>query len=181
MPLSRHPLLRDLGQHVVHMQTRLVGDVGSAETEPWPQMWSPEGSAPALVTHMAPTQTSGPSGADSPFVAGWTTDARIDSVAVAPTDVNTIYATAGGRFFVTANRGSSWVERNPVASPPATVEWKDIVVDPTSAQVAYVVAANYSSDIPGGGHVFQLGGHQIHFGQLPLALGRLGDHVHLAA
>ena len=58
-------------QHVVHMHTRVVGDVGSAETEPWPQLWSPEGSAPGFVTHMAPTQTSGPSGADSPFVAGW--------------------------------------------------------------------------------------------------------------
>ena len=54
------------------MQTSMVGDVGSAETEPRPHRWSLRGSTPAFTTHIAPTQTVGPSGAPAPLVLGCT-------------------------------------------------------------------------------------------------------------
>src|SRR5262249_60905978 len=42
-----------------------------------------------------------------PMTAGWTVNNDIDSVAAAASDVNTIYASAGGRIFVTTNRSTT--------------------------------------------------------------------------
>jgi protocatechuate 3,4-dioxygenase beta subunit len=78
----------------------------------------------------------------------------IDAIGVAPTDINTVYATAkGGRLFVTTNHGTTWVERDPVAAN-ADLRYKGLFVDPTNANIAYVTATNYS-DVTGGGHVWK--------------------------
>jgi protocatechuate 3,4-dioxygenase beta subunit len=78
----------------------------------------------------------------------------IDAVGVAPTDINTVYATSkGGHVFVTTNHGATWVERDPVAANP-DLRYKGLFVDPTDANIAYVTATNYS-DVTGGGHVWK--------------------------
>src|SRR5262249_3905030 len=60
----------------------------------------------------------------------------IDSLAVAPSDANTIYASAGGSVFVTTDHGASWHQRN---LPIATDSISDLLVDPTDSQIAYAV------------------------------------------
>src|SRR5262249_23500504 len=77
----------------------------------------------------------------------------IDSVGGSPADANVVYAASEGRVYVTTNHGATWVERDPLA-PDAALEYKDIQVDPTNAQIAYVVAANFG-DRTGGGHVWR--------------------------
>src|SRR5262245_52300329 len=74
IPSSPHPVRDSRAsprQQVVHIAASHVGEVGSADTEPKSQAWSLTGSTPFLPTHIAPTQTVGPSGAPAPFVAGW--------------------------------------------------------------------------------------------------------------
>jgi photosystem II stability/assembly factor-like uncharacterized protein len=78
---------------------------------------------------------------------GWTVNSPIDSVAVAPSDVNTIYASAGGHLFVTTNHGGSW---NQIDVPGYADHFFDIQVDPADSQTAYAVRGVF-----GGGHVFQ--------------------------
>jgi photosystem II stability/assembly factor-like uncharacterized protein len=78
---------------------------------------------------------------------GWTVNSPIDSVAVAPSDVNTIYASAGGHVFVTTDHGGSWTQ---IDVPGYTGHFFDIQVDPGDSQTAYAV-----SGVFGGGHVFQ--------------------------
>src|SRR5262249_44567566 len=98
----------------------------------------------------------------SPPLAGFSQGAEIDSLAVAPTDGNTIYAAAAGRVFV--HVGGQWPEREsglPQVKPVETItgflisplEFKDLLVDPTDANIAYVVAANFG-EVTGGGHVW---------------------------
>jgi hypothetical protein len=89
-----------------------------------------------------------------PGSPGWTTTATIDSVAVAPTDSKTIYVSAGGHILVTTDHGAHWAQRDPVASPSSLLNFAQILVDPTNAQTAYAVAANFASDT-GGGHVWR--------------------------
>ena len=75
-------------------------------------------------------------------------------MAAAPTDLNTVYATArGGHVFVTTNHGTNWVERDPVA-PNANLRFKGLFVDPTDANIAYVVATSFD-DVTGDGHVWR--------------------------
>ncbi len=85
---------------------------------------------------------------------GWTTAEPIDAIAIAKTSAGTIYASAGGNIFVTTNNGVSWTATNPVASPSTDLNFNDIATDPTNAQIAYVVASNYS-DLTGGPHVWK--------------------------
>jgi hypothetical protein len=89
----------------------------------------------------------------TPGVAGWSATAAIDAIGVAKSDPNTIYATAGGSVFVTTNHGSTWTEVDPVPSLPAGLRFNDITVDPTNAQVAYIVARTF--DDVSGGHVWR--------------------------
>jgi hypothetical protein len=88
----------------------------------------------------------------APGVAGWTTSAVIDSVA-ATTNLNVIYAAAGGHVFVTVNHGASWVQTDPVPNAPPTLRYGDILADPNNPSIAYVVASNFD-DMTGGGHVW---------------------------
>jgi hypothetical protein len=78
----------------------------------------------------------------------------IDAVGVAPTDINTVYATArGGHVFVTTNHGTAWVEHDPIPAN-ADLRYKGLFVDPTNANIAYVTATSYG-DVTGGGHVWK--------------------------
>jgi hypothetical protein len=78
----------------------------------------------------------------------------IDAVAAAPTDINTVYATSkGGHLFVTTNHGSTWVERDPVATDP-NIRYRGLFVDPTDANIAYVTATSFG-DATGGGHIWR--------------------------
>jgi photosystem II stability/assembly factor-like uncharacterized protein len=78
---------------------------------------------------------------------GWTVSSPIDSVAVAPSDVNTIYASAGGHIFVTTDHGGSWTQ---IDVPGYTDHFFDLQVDPADSQTAYAVRGVF-----GGGHVFE--------------------------
>jgi hypothetical protein len=88
----------------------------------------------------------------APGSNGWTVNNVVDAVAAAASDSNTIYATAGGRVFVTHNDGASWTETDPT-TPSSDLRFRDIRVDPNDANTAYVVAANFS-DVTGGGQVW---------------------------
>ncbi len=90
----------------------------------------------------------------TPNTAGWTTSAFITAVAAAPNDVNTVYAAAGGFVYVTTNHGQTWTQTGPVANPTSELRYRAIAVDPTNAQVAYVVAGNFG-DITAGGHIWR--------------------------
>jgi hypothetical protein len=89
-----------------------------------------------------------------PGSPGWTVTAPADSVAAAPADGNTVYASAGGHVFATTDHGAHWARRDPMASPSPLLRFAQILVDPTDAQTAYVVAANFASET-GGGHVWR--------------------------
>jgi hypothetical protein len=86
----------------------------------------------------------------SPNTAGWNTAASIDALAIARTDGNTIYATAGGKIFVTTNGGTSWVERD---VPGFSDHFQSLLVDPRNKLVAYAVRDGFSTGP--GGHVFR--------------------------
>ena len=83
----------------------------------------------------------------TPMANGWTVADPIDSVAVAPGDVNTVYASAGGHIFVTTDHGASWNQRD---VPGYADHFFDLQVDPTDPQTAYAVRGLF-----GGGHVFR--------------------------
>src|SRR5262249_13424472 len=53
----------------------------------------------------------------------------------------------------TTDHGVSWVERDPV-SPNSNLRFKGLFVDPTDANIAYVVARSFN-DVTGGGHVWR--------------------------
>jgi hypothetical protein len=89
----------------------------------------------------------------TPGQGGWTASTAITALAAAPTSVNTIYATTAGRVFVTTNHGTTWTERDPVASPPSGLVFEGLLVDPSNSQIAYVTARSFS-DLTGGPHVW---------------------------
>ena len=82
------------------------------------------------------------------------TGSFVDTVAIAPSDANTIYASTGGssaltsRVFVTTNHGTTWPERD---LPPDSGRVNEIQVDPSNAQIAYAVVNRFST----AGHVFR--------------------------
>ena len=82
----------------------------------------------------------------APDTAGWVGNATIDSLAVAPSDGNTIYASAGSSLFVTMNDGGSWSQR----SIPGVGHIQDIEVDSSNSLIAYAVRDRF-----GGGKVFR--------------------------
>jgi photosystem II stability/assembly factor-like uncharacterized protein len=92
-----------------------------------------------------------------PGTNGWTSSDVIDSLAVAPSEtaaLKTIYASAGGRVFVTFNADAS--------DDPSLVTWEErdnglpldhianLLVDPANSQIAYAIRDRF-----GGGHVFR--------------------------
>jgi len=82
-----------------------------------------------------------------PGQGGWTTTANVDSLATAASDPNTIYASAGGRLFVTFDDGATWQERD---VPGFTDHFQDIRIDPADNLTAYAVRDRF-----GGGKVFR--------------------------
>lgn len=90
----------------------------------------------------------------APMTSGWDTGDRVDTLAVAAADPNTIYAVTGGahdaaqaRLFVTADSGATWERR---LGFPVTDHVRAILVHPTVPATAYVVRDRF-----GGGHVFR--------------------------
>jgi hypothetical protein len=79
--------------------------------------------------------------------AGWTTAGNVKTIALAPSDINTIYASVGGLIFATTNRGVSWTARNITGATDSIV---NMLVDPNSALTAYAVR-----DVFGGNKVFR--------------------------
>ncbi len=87
-----------------------------------------------------------------PFAAGWTVNNIIDAVAPAPSDPGTIWASAGGRIFVTYDHGLSWLESNPVPPVPG-LRLTDIKVHPEYPWMAFVTSGSFA-DLTGGGRVW---------------------------
>ncbi len=83
----------------------------------------------------------------APFASGWNTDEVIESVAVAATDTNTIYASPAGDIFATFDHGHSWQERDLGGAPAGWIQ--SLVVDPNDNLTVYAARA-----IVGGGHIF---------------------------
>jgi photosystem II stability/assembly factor-like uncharacterized protein len=82
----------------------------------------------------------------TPGQGGWTVTSNIDSLAIAASDGNTVYASAGGHILVTFDDGASWQQRD---IPGVSDHIQDIQVDPTDNLTAYAVRDRF-----GGGHVF---------------------------
>jgi hypothetical protein len=91
-----------------------------------------------------------------PGTPGWTATAVVDAVAVAPGNVNIIYAAAGGQVFVTVNGGATWTTpTTPPVSPVNTaVRFRDLLVTDSTGMTAYVVAGNFN-DVTGGSQVWR--------------------------
>jgi photosystem II stability/assembly factor-like uncharacterized protein len=87
----------------------------------------------------------------APSSNGWNSSAKVDAVTVSRSDPNTIYATAGGKIFVTTDDGTHWVERDVSG---ATDHFADLAVDSTNSQVAYVVRDRFDGG-SSSGHVFR--------------------------
>jgi photosystem II stability/assembly factor-like uncharacterized protein len=83
----------------------------------------------------------------TPGSGGWVGSDRIDALAVAPTNVNRIYASAGGHIFTTANRGTTWTN---VSIPGGDDHIAVLVVNEVNSQIVYAVRDRF-----GGGHVFR--------------------------
>jgi photosystem II stability/assembly factor-like uncharacterized protein len=90
----------------------------------------------------------------APLVGGWDTGDRVDGLAVAGSDPNTIYAVTGGshdaaqaRLFLTSDGGATWERR---LGFPVTDHVRAVLVHPTDPATAYVVRDRF-----GGGHVFR--------------------------
>jgi photosystem II stability/assembly factor-like uncharacterized protein len=81
-----------------------------------------------------------------PSQGGWNTSANVDSLAIAASDANTIYASAGGHLFVTFDDGVTWQQRD---VPGVTDHFQDIQIDPADRLTAFAVRDRF-----GGGHVF---------------------------
>lgn len=85
-------------------------------------------------TNWAPISTVGAN--------GWVTNAPIDALAIARSAPQTIYASAGGRIYVTTNNGGSWTERLPLPSTAGAI-FTDIEVDPTNSQTVFVTTGRF--------------------------------------
>jgi hypothetical protein len=85
----------------------------------------------------------------NPGSNGWTVSSTIDSLAIAASDGNTIYASAGGHIFVTFNDGATWHQRD---IPGFSDHFQDLLVDPANNMTAYAVRDRFTGG--SGGHVF---------------------------
>jgi photosystem II stability/assembly factor-like uncharacterized protein len=83
----------------------------------------------------------------TPNSKGWVGSDSIDSLAIAPSDGNTIYASAGGRIFVTTDDGTTWREH---LISGVSDNIADLVVDPENSQIVYAVRDHFD-----GGHVYR--------------------------
>src|SRR5207245_10426584 len=72
---------------------------------------------------------------------------NVDAIGLAPSDVNTIYASAAGNTLVTTDHGVTWAPHN----LPLTGTVSSIQVDPANSQTAYAAIRAFTS----GGNVFR--------------------------
>ena len=91
----------------------------------------------------------------TPGIGGFNSGGNnVDAIGIAPSDVNTIYASTGGQFasssqiFVTTDHGTMWTEHD---LPAGSARVNEMQVDPANAQIAYAVVNQFSAN----GHVFQ--------------------------
>src|SRR5579872_266732 len=83
--------------------------------------------------------------------AGWTPAGHfVDSIGLAASDPNTIYASVFGSIFVTTNHGTTWTKVNLPAPLANTYTVQDIQVDPQHSLTAYVALSGFT----GAGNVF---------------------------
>jgi hypothetical protein len=83
----------------------------------------------------------------TPNVNGWIGSSSIDAIALAASNLATVYAAAGIHLFVTTNHGASWADHPlPVGGTVA-----DLQVDPANASTAYAVVSAFTT----GGNVFK--------------------------
>jgi hypothetical protein len=83
--------------------------------------------------------------------------AKIDSLAIAPTDGNTVYASAGRRLWVTSDDGQDWTEITPKGVTGNSLvkgTIKGIAVDPADSKSVYITVASSFTSV---GHVFVSG------------------------
>ncbi len=94
----------------------------------------------------------------SPDLTGGSTTDFATTIAVAPSDSNTVYAgTSNGQVWVTTNAtagiGSTWT---PIAASPLPDRWvTQIAVDPKTPTTAYVTYSGFSGFTDNVGHVFE--------------------------
>jgi photosystem II stability/assembly factor-like uncharacterized protein len=82
-----------------------------------------------------------------PGQSGWTVSANVDALAIAASDPNTVYASAGGHLFVTLDDGVTWQQRD---IPGVADHFQNIQIDPADNLTAFAVRDRF-----GGGHVFK--------------------------
>jgi photosystem II stability/assembly factor-like uncharacterized protein len=87
----------------------------------------------------------------APNTNGWTSSAIIDAIGISKASADVIYASAGGKIFVSTNDGASWTDQS---IPGVTDHFDDIVVDPTDPNIAYVVRDRFDG-AGGTGHVWR--------------------------
>ena len=87
----------------------------------------------------------------TPGMNGWTVSTALDCTATSKSDPNTIYASSQGHIFVTTDDGQHWTERD---VPGFTDHFRDIEIDPTNSQVAYIVRDRFTP-ASHSGHVFE--------------------------
>lgn len=94
----------------------------------------------------------------SPDLTGAAGESTLNTIAVAPTDSNTVYTGAGSStIYVTRNAlagaSSKWTEVSSASLPDRSVNW--IAVDPASATTAYVGFSGFTGYGDSLGHIFQ--------------------------
>ncbi len=81
-------------------------------------------------------------------VNGWNSAGfNVDAIGLAASDANTIYGSANGHIFVTADHGASWVEHSISGNPHV----QDLQVDSGNPQIVYAVINQFNA----GGTVFR--------------------------
>ncbi len=79
-------------------------------------------------------------------------DASVDSLTIAPTNSNTVYATAGGHNFVTANGGGTWTT---IDVPGVTDHFACIYVNPANSMNVFLTRDQFTTGGATGRHVFE--------------------------
>jgi photosystem II stability/assembly factor-like uncharacterized protein len=87
----------------------------------------------------------------TPGINGWTVSTAIDCIATSKSNPNTIYASSKGHIFVTTDDGMHWTERD---IPGFTDHFRDIEIDPTNSQIAYIARDRFTPASETG-HVFE--------------------------
>ncbi len=124
-----------------------------------PLAMDPENSQTLYFGTYLVYQTTNAAGVWTPISPDLTAGGYLSTLAVAPTDSNTIYSGSDdSQVFVTRNAlsgtGATWSNvTSATALPPRSIDW--IAVDPTTPTTAYVVYSGFSGFGDNLGHVFK--------------------------